>query len=268
MRNRKGSVRAKQFLEDIGVDEITEIPMKRIVSSLGAIYIEEPLKKSDGKIIRGEKRTIIKVSSSILYEERKRFTIAHEIGHLLLHDRLDLEIHDENSNTLNWFKNVENQAKKGRQEWEANDFASELLMPENLFRKETNNKPFSPRLIKELAQRFKTSITSTVYRILELNIYPLFIVYVYNGKVKYWKKSSDLWVKVKENTTQKPPEDSVAMEYIEANYDYIYKEDEKAQEIYKSTWFELKKDENDSTFYEYCIPTKQYKNIVSVIWEE
>ncbi|WP_293872273.1 hypothetical protein [Flavobacterium sp.] len=35
----------------------------------------------------------------------------------LLHDKLD--IHDENPNTLNWFNNTVQQAKKGIKEWEA-----------------------------------------------------------------------------------------------------------------------------------------------------
>jgi len=268
MKNRRGSTRAKQFLNEIGMGEISKIPMKRIVSSLGAIYIEEPINNSDGKIIRGKSKAIIKVNSEIPYDERKRFTAAHEVGHLLMHDKLDLEVHDENSNTLNWFKNAENQAKKGKQEWEANDFASELLMPEKLFREEASKEAFSPKLVKNLANRFKTSITSTIYRILDLDVHPLFIVYIYKGKVKYWKKSNDFWVKVKENTTQTPPDDSVALEYIEDGYNYIYSGNDKAQPIYKSTWFELKGDEEDSPFFEYCVPTKQYKNIVSVVWQE
>lgn len=268
MRNRKGSAKAKELLEEIGIEEITDIPMKKIVSSLGAIYMEEPLSNSDGKIVRGKKKTLIIVNSNILYEEKKRFTIAHEIGHLLLHDKLDLEVHNENSNTLNWFKNTEKQAKRGRQEWEANDFASELLMPEKLFRKISERRPFSPELVKELSQRFKASITSIVYRILTLDIYPLFIVNIHKGKVKYWSKSNDLWVKVKENTTQNPPDDSVALEYLESGYEYLYKGKDKAQEISKSTWFELRENEDDSDFYEYCIPTKQYENIISVVWQE
>ena len=102
-----------------------------LVSGLGATLIETPLNNSDGKIIKGRSKTLIKINSNIPYPEKRRFTIAHEIGHLILHEKL--EIHNENTNTLNWFKNTEDQAKRGIQEWEANDFASELLMPENIF---------------------------------------------------------------------------------------------------------------------------------------
>lgn len=266
--NKKGSLKAIELLEEIGFDDITELSMDIFVAGLGATLIMEPLKNSDGKIIRGNSKTLIKVNSEIPYEEKIRFTIAHEIGHLLLHNKLDLEVHNDNSNTLNWFKATEQQAKKGLREWEANDFASELLMPERIFRKFTEKKKFSPTLIQDLSKRFKTSLTSVAYRLVSLNIYPLFIVSIHNGIVSYWNKSDDFWISFKDITKLPPPQDSVAQEYIDADYNFIYKESEKAQLISKSVWFELKSNEKDSDFYEYCIPTKQYKSIISIIWED
>lgn len=267
IKNRKGSNRAKALLEEIGFDEITDIPMDIFVAALGATLVEEKLSSSDGKIIRGKSKTLIKINSEIQFEERKRFTIAHEVGHYLLHDKLDLEVHNETANTLNWFNSAEQQAKKGIQEWEANDFASELLMPEDTIRKVTYRRKFSPDLVKELSERFKTSLTSIIYRLLTLNIYPLFVVFINNGAVKYWSKSDGYWIKIKDITKLGPPEDSVAQEYIDAKYDFLYSSSDKAQQIYKSTWFELKDDEDDSVFFEYCIPYKQLKTIISMVWE-
>jgi hypothetical protein len=65
-----------------------------------------------------------------------------------------------------------------------------------------------------------------------------------------------------------PPDDSVALEYINADYDFIYTGTEKAQEISKSTWCVLNNYEKDTEFWEYCIPTKQYKTVISVVWEK
>jgi len=266
MNSSKGALKAIKLLEEIGFDEITEIPMDILVSGLGATLIEESLKNCDGKIIKGRKKTLIKINSDISYEGKKRFTIAHEIGHYLLHEKL--EVHNENSNTLNWFMTAENQAKQGIQEKEANEFAIELLMPSKIFQKEAHGKMFCPELIKHLSDRFKTSITSTLFRYCELkNLHPIFIVFIYNGTVKYWKKSQDLYVKVKDIVKLNPPVDSVAQEYIDANYEFIYSGKEKAQPIEKSTWFVLDQYTKDTPFFEYCIPTKQYKTLISVIWE-
>ena len=54
MMNNKGSRKAKELLEEIGLYDITDMPMDLFVSALGATLIEEPLKNSDGKIIRGK----------------------------------------------------------------------------------------------------------------------------------------------------------------------------------------------------------------------
>lgn len=266
MKNSRGSIIAKKLLSDIGFDEITNLSMKLFVSGLGATLVEDELKNSDGKIVRGKSKTLIKVNSQIPYESKKRFTIAHEVGHFLMHEKI--EVHNENSNTLNWFVSTETQLKKGIQEWEANDFASELLMPEQIFRNETHGKPFSPDLIKYLSERFKTSITSTIFRCLQLDIHPLLVVFINNGTVIYWDKTSNWNYWIKDITKLAPPDDSVAMEYINADYEFIYSGKEKAQLISKSTWCNLNKYDKDTDFFEYCIPTKQYKTIISVIWEK
>ena len=52
---------------------------------------------------------------------RARFTIAHEIGHAVLHDKIDLGYARVNSNEI--IKDYENP------EWQANTFAAELLVP-------------------------------------------------------------------------------------------------------------------------------------------
>lgn len=262
--NNKGKNKAKEILNEIGFDEVTELTNSDLVSGFGIFFISEPLKNADGKIIRGKTKTIIKVNSLIPYPERIRYVVAHELGHYFLHDKL--EIHTDNSKTLNWFK-IEDQAKRGLQEYEANDFASELLMPEAVFRKFVEHKPFNPYLIKEISNRFKTSLTSVVYRLIALDIFPLLVVFISDGVVRYWRKSPDLKGWLGDITKLSPPEESVAKEYIEADYDFVYKGDEKAQEINRSTWFELYENQEDSDFMEYCIPNKNYKTIISIIWE-
>ena len=41
-----------------------------------------------------------------------------------------------------------------------------------------------------------------------------------------------------------------------------------AQRISKSTWFDLKSYDEDTDFYEYCIPTKTHQTVLSIIWED
>lgn len=52
----RGALKAISLLDEIGLDEITDIPMDIFVPALGATLIKEPLGRCDGKIIRGTKK--------------------------------------------------------------------------------------------------------------------------------------------------------------------------------------------------------------------
>lgn len=263
-KSQKGSNKAKEILELIGFDEITALPIKDLLAGFDIIYIEEILNGSDGVIIRGKSKTIIKVDASISTLQRKRFVAAHELGHFFLHDKLEFHLDDEK--TLSWNR-LEEVHKRGKQEIEANDFAGELLMPERVFRDFLAKKSFGPHLIKETSERFNTSITSVIFKMLTLNIAPFFVVFTTDGIVQYWRRTDDFKCFTNDITKIPPPEFSVAKEYIDADYEFIYSGSEKAQSIDKSTWFKLSDWDEDIEFFEYCIPTRQYKTIISVIWE-
>ncbi len=257
----KGALAARKLLEEIGIEDPTTIPVEAFIWGRGALLKYSPIKNADGRIVFGKTKAIITINSNIQYEGRKRFTIAHELGHYEMHKNI-FQHHNDDVYTLDSFNN------SGNQETEANQFASELLMPEELFRKECEGKPFSPDLLRHLSERFQTSLTSATYKYLELGPHPICLVYSCGNKVRYWKKSEDFNHYITDITKLHPPEDSVAAEYF--NEGTIYTRKESKQPIWKSTWFELKEweDDNSFKFYEYCIITPKYNTVLSVIWQE
>ncbi len=261
----KAKIAAYKTLRECGIEDVTEIPLDLLVAGCGATLLETPLKNADGRIVHGKYRSIIKINSNIRYKGRKRFAIAHELGHFKLHR--NALIHND-SKSLNWFGEAIKKMKAGKQELEANEFAVELLMPRNLFIKEAKNKRFSPDLLRSLANRFQTSITSVAFRYAECNLHPICLFHTSDGEVKYYKKSDDWKAYIPKYITKNPPpSDSVAMEYIQEGYKPIYYKEESTQEIFKSTWFKKREDERNTTFYEYCIVTTNHKTILSVVWE-
>lgn len=262
----KAKFEAQKLLREIGMDDISEIPMDLLAAGLNATLIEEPMKYCDGRITFSTNRSLIKINSNIEFPERKRFISAHEIGHHRLHKNMDLP--PDTSHTLNVIEGVEKHLKTGKQELEANEFAAELLIPSPVFLKKVRGKSFSPQLLKEIAGDFKTSITSTAFKYIEANLHPVCLVMTENGTVKYFKKSESMKVWLGEITRLPPPQDSVAMEYIRNGYEYIYQKEEKTQHIKKSVWFDVGKFGEDEDFYEYCIPTKRYKTILSILWQK
>lgn len=102
-------------------------------------------------------------------EVRQRFTIAHELGHLLLHpDELFvdgvLKRDDESSLAIR------------SHEIEANAFAAELLMPRKLVLAEindllaTNAAPDPKRLIEHLARLFDVSEQAMQFKLVNLGL--------------------------------------------------------------------------------------------------
>ncbi|MBL7841940.1 MAG: ImmA/IrrE family metallo-endopeptidase [Cyclobacteriaceae bacterium] len=260
-------LQAKNLLDSIGLDEITNMDIKLFASGLGAVVIEEDMGKCEGRFTPGAKTSIIKINSSIKSMARKRFVIAHEIGHLIMHKGQKLP--DDNFYNFNLIEGIEEFLKFGPQEVEANEFAGELLIPTHLFEMEARGKKFGPQLIKDLATRFQTSLTAVVHKYVKSEISPVCIMQVTNGKLRYWKKTSTMKVWLEPGITKlPPPSDSVAMEYVRNRYGYIYFLEEKAQKIKRTTWFGLIGDQQDTDFFEYCIPTKQHNSVLSVVWEE
>ncbi|UFH34545.1 ImmA/IrrE family metallo-endopeptidase [Flavobacterium acetivorans] len=265
-RLSKSANAAKDLLESCGLDNLIDFSLELFASGLGITLIEKPLENCDGRIIFGKTKTLVELNSEIEFEEKKRFTLAHEIGHFILHK--NIEIHNDNEGTTSWFSNKESQAKAGKQESEANQFASELLMPTTLFIEKIKGKPFSPDLLRSLSQYFKTSITSVIFRYFELGNHPICIFYMHSNIVKYWKRPDDFPYFIIDRTRLAPPEDSVAAEFFDKGK--IYPGSLSKRPIWKSTWFDVKdwENENQYKFFEYCIINKKYNTALSVVWEE
>ncbi|MDR1324239.1 MAG: ImmA/IrrE family metallo-endopeptidase [Candidatus Margulisbacteria bacterium] len=95
-------------------------------------------------------------------ESRKRFTIAHELGHFIYHSdeystndtskRDQVFFRDENTNPM---------------EQQANDFASKLLMPEGIFYKYIQA---GDNTISKLADKFQLSTAAVKYRAYKLGL--------------------------------------------------------------------------------------------------
>lgn len=257
MENRKGVIAVNKMFKECGIENITEIPLELLVAGRGPVLRYKEIKGADGRIVFGNKsNAIITINSKIEYEGKRRFTIAHELGHFEMHK--NISIHNDSDITLNNFK-------EGNQEAEANQFAAELLMPEKLFQEECFQKKFSPDLLRHLAEKFNSSITSVVFRYLDIGNHPIFVFNSHENKVRYWKKTDGYFQKVKEIINLSPPGDSVAAEYF--NDGTIYRKEDSAQEINKSTWFELSNYDSDDTFFEYCIITPKYNTVLSVVWQ-
>jgi Zn-dependent peptidase ImmA (M78 family) len=79
------------------------------------------------------------------HPNRQRYSIAHELGHFCLHKHLSHFFEDDI-----FFRGGE----LSKEEWQANEFAGAILMPEQIFREKVRS---GTRNIEDLSKEFKVS---------------------------------------------------------------------------------------------------------------
>ncbi len=100
---------------------------------------------------------IIAYSNNKTSAVRIHFDIAHELGHICLHE---------------WSEDIEDVSKEEfkRKEREANDFAAAFLLPEETFRRDAERGPQTITYYKQLKKKWKVSIAAMIRRSEKLGI--------------------------------------------------------------------------------------------------
>jgi Zn-dependent peptidase ImmA (M78 family) len=170
MIKKKIDERVNEILHQLKIDELP-IPIEKIANKLNLAVVPADLGPdvSGALIIDEGKATIgINVGES---KVRRRFTIAHELGHYCLHK--------SNSNLFVemkvFFRDLDSSSGEEKKEREANEFAATILMPSSLIKRELtialkdNTIKNDESLIRHLAKKFNVSEIAMTYRLINLN---------------------------------------------------------------------------------------------------
>jgi len=152
---------AKEIIKSLYIDEPSDIDVIAIAITRGAYVKEDVLKIAEGRLTILGNQGLITVNSNIPETGKKRFVMAHELGHFELHRTQVKAISCNDIDFNEWGKNKV-------LETEANYFAAELLMPEKIFKRKINKKPLSKDFFSYLAQEFQTTLTATSIRFVTL----------------------------------------------------------------------------------------------------
>ncbi len=183
---------ANKLLKKLWVEAPDEIDLEALAYKAGNLRIEEGgLENAEGRIVASASSGTIRVKPG-LKPGRRRFTIAHEIGHYLLHPREGLHREDTSKNFILW--------NNAGEETEANVFAAELLMPEFLFKPRAAKGTPSLALIDRLAGEFRTSAMATAYQYVGLTMEQIALVVSEAGQVRWSARAKDFWPLVRTGT--------------------------------------------------------------------
>ena len=158
---------AEALLEAQGINK-PPVPVERIARSLGAQVRYAPFEgELAGMLIRDDDgRGVVIGVNSLHHPNRRRFTIAHECGHLRLHEGQRAYV-DRSPLRVNLRDGVSSSATN-TDEIEANRFAAELLMPYAMIREDLSGVDLDiedEEALRKLYERYRVSLQALTLRI-------------------------------------------------------------------------------------------------------
>lgn len=177
---------ARDLLAEVKIGSPEEIDLEVLAFKAGNLLIEEGgLDTAEGRIVAVPgKGGSIRVKAGI-NPGRARFTVAHEIGHFVLHP---LVSHDKQHSARDF--TIWHDASE---EAEANIFAAELLMPECLFRPRSRGRIPSLSVLDSLADEFKCSLMATAFQYVHYTNEQVALVVSEREHIWWVKRAKDFW---------------------------------------------------------------------------
>src|SRR5687768_12642303 len=127
------------------------IPVDRLARRLGAELRYEPFEGDASGMLYREGDQIVIGVNALHPKTRQRFTIAHEIGHLVLHRQNFFMNRNFRAN-----RDGESSTARDPEEIAANQFAAEILMPARMLADDLAGRtidPDSDEIVEQLAEK-------------------------------------------------------------------------------------------------------------------
>ena len=244
---------AEQLWRVYGLSHPDKFCLEDVAMARGVYVRDGKLSSAEARLIRLGKKGIVRVSEGLHPPTRRRFAIAHELGHW--------EIHPEVSQVfLCTADDMIASYKRSPVEAEASYFASALLMPSKLFREEVRGERPTFDEIERLGIIFGASLTATAIRWMDLATDYCAVVACEGGKIKWWRGSerfeASLWI----NVGQQISKYSVASRMN--NGETNLSEDT----VSIDTWADEREQLISDDLVEQAIHLKKYGRTLSLLW--
>lgn len=137
--------------------------------------------------VRGMDKLIVLNSTypKMKYQKYESFTIAHEIGHIFLHkggNICGLDVFGYQSTAM--------------RENEANEFASELLLPRVIIQNKMKYRGLSIEMGQELSEHYGISLTASLLACVKNTTDEVILLYHSDSNIDWKYSSSDCWLKI------------------------------------------------------------------------
>lgn len=165
-----------------GFSSPADLVLEDLAMAMGIVVMDGRLDSALARLVRSGNIGIVRVSDQIREPGRRRFAIAHEIGHWQLHRKQSHLLACTDEDML---------ARYGASplEAEASAFAGALLMPKDRFIERVNGQRPTRRIITDLCNYFHTTLTATALRYVETTDDYYIFVLSENNHIRWWRAS-------------------------------------------------------------------------------
>lgn len=244
------ALKASKIIQGLQIRHPSEINIKEISMECGAYVRERDIAGAEAWLVRKDNRAIITVSSRLREHGRKNFAIAHELGHFELHSDSQLVIcSDDDMHVWNKIKS---------QEIEANDFASNILMPHEIFLRYIKKEITNMDRVSELSGEFGTTLTATAIRYAQLSQEPCAVAVSSNSILKWYKKSDSFGLHLK--VGEKLSQDTYAFDFYDGKELPM-----SPRKVPANAWIAGDIDP-DGEIIEHSVALKSYSVVLSLLW--
>lgn len=246
---------ARKILADFCLEKAADAQIEALAMGLRVFVKDEALDGAAAILTWRGSAGIVTVDSSIKESGRRRFAIAHELGHFQLHKQRPAFICTDEM-FLPWYKS-------STFEPEANAFAAELLMPEGPFIKFMKQERPSLNLFGKSVEMFGASLTATCFRYIETDCFPCCLFASVNGRIK-WSVKSPSFAHVR---TKNP---GTLLDDASCAGDYFLNgqiESEGPQDVLADAWIENAA-QDQLMVRELPIYMPNYNTVLSLVWSD
>lgn len=241
-----------KLLQKYSIEE-ANFPIERLVAAEGIQLEEGGLSGADAWLVRKQNgRGVIRLNERIASGRRRRFSIAHELGHWVMHPEVEQGYLCTTEDLSDYYRSPA--------EAEANWFAATLLMPKlkiaNAYRKADPN--FN--IIGKIADEFDTSLTAAGRRLIEVSSQPVWLVESVGGKISWWQRSQAanyLFLRKGKDV----PFDSLTREALTDN-----KHEAGPEPVSPASWFPESDLSEDTEFFESVRVARDGNKALTLLW--
>jgi Zn-dependent peptidase ImmA (M78 family) len=241
--------RARVVRAEVGYAHPTEMEIEVLAHIRHALVRESPTSGARANLLRLGERGVISVASGLPLDQR-RWAVAHELGHFEIHGAvsyLGVCIGED----------LRHSYDTSGHEQEANAFAAELLMPQDLFGPKCDVAKVSWTPIIKLAQEFQVSVTAAVLRFLAFTWDRVAVIACVDGKVAWSQSTRDFGRRLVKGT----PVDQWSLAYD------FFKNGEASQipeTVSAAAWVPDAPDGDEVV--EHVLPMPNYGMALSLLW--